>query len=49
MPVPRPLRYYLLRFLRLPGTPRPIALGAALGAATGMPPAPPLTLAPLPI
>lgn len=42
MPVPRPLRYYLLRFLRLRGSPRSIALGAAIGAAIGIAPTLPL-------
>ena len=32
MPVPRPIRYYLLRFLRLRGSPRSIALGAGIEA-----------------
>ncbi|MDX9840844.1 MAG: DUF2062 domain-containing protein [Desulfobulbus sp.] len=42
MPVPRPIRYYLLRFLRLRGSPRSIALGAAIGATIGIAPTLPL-------
>ena len=42
MPVPRPIRYYLLRFLRLRGSPRSIALGAGIGAAIGIAPTLPL-------
>lgn len=42
MAVPRPLRYYVLRFLRLRGSPHSIALGAATGAAVGIAPTLPL-------
>ena len=42
MAVPRTVRYYLLRFMRLRGTPHSIALGAAIGAGVGIAPTLPL-------
>lgn len=42
MAVPRPIRYYLLRLMRLNATPRSLAVGAAIGAAIGAAPTLPL-------
>ena len=42
MAVPRPLRYYQLRLMRLNASPRSLALGSAIGAAIGAAPTLPL-------